>query len=123
MARLLAPDVEVIDDVFDNVEIADIFAAVTVDGLALADTPYTATIERSMPHDDLLMFDGARAYLAPGAPYGTYQQGVQVILHNGALPPPNLDEDSDEFMLVSLTFLDPGGCAIPVCSCTVPYCP
>ena len=123
MARLLAPDVAVSEDTYGAVEIADIFANVTVDGVPLAATPYTATIERSQPHDDLVLFDGARAYLAPGAPYGTYQQGVQVILHNGALPPPNLDDDSDEYMLVSLTFLDPGGCAIPVCSCTVPYCP
>ena len=123
MARLLAPDVEVIDDVFDNVEIADIFATVTVDGVPLSATPYTATLERSMPHDDLLMFDGARAYLTPGAPYGTYQQGVQVILHNGSLPPPNLDEDSDEYMVLSLTFLDPAGCAIPYFSNTIIFCP
>lgn len=123
MARLLAPDVAISEDTFEAVEIADIFAAVTVDGVPLADTPYTATIERSQPHDDLVMFDGARAYLAPGAPYGTYQQGVQVILHNGSLPPPLLDEDSDEYAVLSMTFLDPGGCAIPVCSCTVPYCP
>lgn len=123
MARLLSHDAVVSDDDFANVEIADIFATVTVDGVPLAQTPYTAVVERSQPHDDLVMFDGNRAYLAPGAPYGTYQQGVQVILDNGPLPPPPLDEDSAEYMVVSLTFLDPGGCAIPYFSNTIIYCP
>lgn len=122
MAILLAPDIEAsATDV--SVEIANIFALVTVDGVPLADTPYTATFERSSPHDDVVFFDGARAYLHPGAPYGTYEQGVQVILQNGSLPPPNLDEGSDEYMRVRLNFLDPGGCSIPYFSNTIIYCP
>lgn len=122
MALLLAPDISA-SDTEASVEIANIFAQVTVDGVPLANTPYTATFERSTPHDDLLLFDGTRAYLTPGAPYGTYEQGVQVILQNGSLPPPNLDESSDEYMLVRLNFLDPGGCSIPYFSNTIIFCP
>ena len=65
------PEIAWTDD-FANVEIADIFATVTVDGVPLAQTPYTAVFERSQPHDDLVMFDGnrldrvARAALAIG---------------------------------------------------------
>lgn len=123
MALLLVPDVSISSALLSEVEIADILAGVTVDGVPLAETPYTARVERSSPHDDLFLLDGLRAYVHPQATYGSYQQGIQVILENGDLPPPPLDEGSDEYGVITLSYLDPGGCSVPVCSCTVPYCP